>query len=509
MATEQRAGFRLPWTSDQRPQADEAAAEATSRGYEDMTAPGDSPNEAADRETEAPRNEEHDPLAATSVVELTTMTAAPDAVADPSTERETVPVETSTGPGTTVVTKRPSRFLADLTKAMQAAAESARSQTLGQFQADAKAFIEEIHSRSAGQASELRKRTDDDIAAIREWSKAEIARIRDLTEQRITGRKAELETELEQHAATIEHRIDEIQRQVATFEHDMDGFFERLLAEPDPTRFAALAENLPEAPPFALDSEPTVVAGPETSDGPDELVGDGATVGEDAGDAPAAGQSDVDAESTLAAIQAAVEAAAHAELDAGRAEAAAERAEAAAEATTTGDGSAHDENPEGGPVEHAPGDDEPETDPRIVALSGADFDAAEAEAAAAASDDETQAMDEDALTARLGRLVPDRGQAADGHAPGTGSTATTQVVVVGLVSVASIASFKRHLGRTVGVRSVGVSSGPDGEFVFSATHDADVSLREVVPTLPGFHARVTNSGDGIVNVTARDPESES
>ena len=47
---------------------------------------------------------------------------------------------------------------------------------------------------------------------------------------------------------------------------------------------------------------------------------------------------------------------------------------------------------------------------------------------------------------------------------------TTQVVVVGLVSVATIASFKRHLGRATGVQSVGVSSGPDGEFVFAVAH---------------------------------------
>ena len=80
--------------------------------------------------------------------------------------------------------------------------------------------------------------------------------------------------------------------------------------------------------------------------------------------------------------------------------------------------------------------------------------------------------------------------------------------MVGLVSVASIASFKRHLGRATGVQSVGVSSGPDGEFVFAVAHGADVSLRDMIPSLPGFQARVTNSGDGVINVTARDPESE-
>jgi hypothetical protein len=80
--------------------------------------------------------------------------------------------------------------------------------------------------------------------------------------------------------------------------------------------------------------------------------------------------------------------------------------------------------------------------------------------------------------------------------------------VTGLVSVASIASFKRHIGRIAGVQSVGVSSGPDGEFVFKVAHGSDVVLSDVIPSLPGFEARVTGTADGVVNVSARDPESE-
>ena len=64
------------------------------------------------------------------------------------------------------------------------------------------------------------------------------------------------------------------------------------------------------------------------------------------------------------------------------------------------------------------------------------------------------------------------------------------------------------LGRIPGVQSVGVSSGPDGEFVFAVNHADDVSLKDVVPTVPGFQARVTQDGDGVVNVTAHDPESD-
>ena len=50
--------------------------------------------------------------------------------------------------------------------------------------------------------------------------------------------------------------------------------------------------------------------------------------------------------------------------------------------------------------------------------------------------------------------------------------------------------------------------GPSGEFVFNVTHRPDVSFRDAVPTMPGFAARVTNTADGVVHVTARDPEAE-
>jgi hypothetical protein len=81
-------------------------------------------------------------------------------------------------------------------------------------------------------------------------------------------------------------------------------------------------------------------------------------------------------------------------------------------------------------------------------------------------------------------------------------------VVTGLVSVASIAGFKRHLSRVPGVESVGVSSGPDGEFVFTVGHEPSLELEGAVTTLPGFAARVTGSSDGELTVAAHDPESE-
>jgi hypothetical protein len=56
------------------------------------------------------------------------------------------------------------------------------------------------------------------------------------------------------------------------------------------------------------------------------------------------------------------------------------------------------------------------------------------------------------------------------------------------------------------VTHVGVSSGPDAEFVFTVTHDPATALRDLIPTLPGFAARIANSGDGVIQVSAQDPQ---
>jgi hypothetical protein len=384
------------------------------------------------------------------------------------------PAESSTRgrSSSTDTTRRPNTFLADLTRAMHTAAEAARATTISQYQADAKAFIEQIHGSSSSDVTEFRQQADDDIAAIRDWSKAEIARIREETEKRISARKAQLDDDLEGHAAYIERQIERVQGRITAFEGEMGQFFERLLGEQDPTKFAALAQNLPEPPPF--DSpEPTrsranvtkATQEPHASDEAQATYGPQAT--EDAGEQ--VGEVS-EAEGAAAALAARFESGS----DTGESDFAAAEAEAAAAAAT---GEAAEEG------ENADGDDIP-------------------------------VMADDALAARLAGLIPVRPEGegpADGlgHASETKEPAKrTQLVVVGLVSVASIASFKRHLGRVEGVSSVGVSSGPDGEFLFTVGHQESVSLRDAVQGLPGFQARITNEGEGVLNVSAHDPESD-
>jgi hypothetical protein len=380
--TDARTGFRLPWTGDQ--QSEDDAADDRSSGA------------AA---TQAPHRAEAERMP-------TAATRAPSA---------------GTGTPAARPAGKPSKFLADLGRAMQSAAEAARSESTARLEADAKAWIEEIHARSTDGATDLRRRADDDVAAIREWSKAETARIRAETDTRIADRKLRLESEIDEHAAHIRRRVEAVQGRVTQFQQEMADFFERLLAEDNPSRFASMAESLPEAPGFE----------------------------------------DIDADVPTAAA-AGVEPAGEPEPGA---------VVAAADATA---------------------------DPP-------DFAAAEAEALAGAAEDdiEVPALSDEELAARLASVAP------VGDAPARSAYRTTQVVVTGLVSVASIAGFKRHLGRLAEVHSVAVSSGPDGEFIFTVTHDEAASLREAIPALPGFSATVTGGDDDVIEVVARDQQPES
>lgn len=213
MATETRPGFRLPWAA--------GTGEA-----EDPTAMGD-PSVA--EETQEP--------------DMIETTAMPDTSArsEPPTE-----FDSATPPA-----RRATKFMADLSRAMQAAAETARGETMGRFEVEAKGVVEAIHATATNEAADLRRRADDDVAGIREWSKAEIARIREETETRIAARKTGLDGEMEQHAATVEARVERVQAVVAAFETQMSAFFERLNAEEDPTRIATMAETMPDPPSLA------------------------------------------------------------------------------------------------------------------------------------------------------------------------------------------------------------------------------------------------------------------
>jgi len=399
----------------------------------------------------------------------------------------------------------PSRFLADLVRAMRSTAEENRTSLVDGLRTEGKTSVEQIHARSAEEVDGLRRVAEQDVAGIKDWSKTEIARLRTETEERITERRQELELSLEGHAALIEREIEHVQARIAEYEAEMDAFFVRLEEVEDPSEFASVAAEMPEPPSLeeasaaaraaALDDlirETTAARVPPAAP---EAVAE--PLGESIADAPVVETEAVDeteaVEPPVVALEATV-AVAEDEVVTEPAEVVGEHLETVPEPIAAiVEPSEADASERSTPTTESRSDG---TDPRLTAL-GLTADAPEAEAPA--SEPGIDAMSEATIAARLGDASVN-GQSAP--------ESTTSVVVVGLVSVASVAAFKRTLGKVAGVRSVGVSSGPEGEFVFKTTHDADVTLKDVVPTLPGFGARVVAAGDGVVNVSARDPESE-
>lgn len=295
--------------------------------------------------------------------------------------------------------RQPNRFLADLTQAMRATAESARQATIDQCHADAKAYTEKLHARTDDEAASLRKAAEADVSAIRDWSKAEVERIRVETEQRIARRRELLEQELQEYNSAIELEIGRVEKRISAFEGEVAGFFQNLLNEADPTIFASMAAQMPDPPSF---EEPE-------------------------------------------------------------------------QAPLSTDLRARREEIMRQPETEAP---TPLPEPTMP---------------------EAPAPEEEETPKRA---------ASEKSSKTSGATESTQVVVVGLVSVASIAQFKRQLGRLPGVKNVGVSSGPDGEFIFTVGHSAETALNSLIPTLPAFQARVVNEREGVLNVSAHDPEAE-
>jgi hypothetical protein len=379
--------------------------------------------EAADVDELAPLAADDAPLAHGELTPLASVDAAPtyDDVPpvgdDAPAAADDAPLATDDAPRPVERTRRDNPLVAGLVRAMRDAAEVARHESLAKLGEEARAKIEAIQAASAEDDAGIKQQADEDITTIQEWSKAEMARIKDETDGRIADRRRQLELEVEDHAASVEHRIERVNAAVAAFEAKMEAFFENLLAEDDPARLATYAEQLPEPP--ELDA-----------DAPDSWTPEGTLAPDDAAAAEAAALSDL-------------------------------------------------------------GDDDA-TD------LGADDQADRTWAGLPTSTETDNVMADDDVVRRLATFT---GPAAD-----DADTETSHLSVVGLVSVASIAGFKRALGRAPGVHGVTVASGPSGDFVFTVQHAGSVDLRAIVPELDGFAATITSDADGVLTVNANEPE---
>src|SRR6478609_6522406 len=145
---ESRPAFRLPWTADRTDSDQPIDGASTGASVDDS--PSEAPNETP---SDGPISEEGE---------------APSMI------------DTTAGPAT----RRPTKFMADLSRAMQTAAEVSRDETMARLSADVKTVVE--------------------------WSKAEIARIRDEAEARVATRKVALDGEMDAHAKVVEARVEQV-----------------------------------------------------------------------------------------------------------------------------------------------------------------------------------------------------------------------------------------------------------------------------------------------------------
>jgi hypothetical protein len=407
-STETRPSFRLPWST--------SSTESDEREERPVESAED-PTEGSVESGEMQSYEE---------------TGTPDMIA---TAAPPAPPARSEQP--VAAPRRATKFMTELSHAMQAAAEHSRNETMERFQAEAKAVVEEIHASATSEVADLRRKADDDVATIREWSKAEIARIREETEARVAARKSGLDSEMDAHAAAVEARAERVTSVVATFETQMSAFFERLNADEDPTRIATMAEAMPD-PPSLEAVAASIVAAPSASPEP------------------------VD---TLPAAETAADAEPVAEPDAA-----------------------------------------PSAEPGLEPEPEIDFAAAEAEALSFDADLNGLADEDDveSETQAASAESTDTPAAPPSFEATPGDQVTTKVVVAGLVSVASIANFKRSLARISGVWSIGVSSGPNGEFVFTVNHDGGLALPREIEAIGAFQSQITGESNGEIQVSAHD-----
>ena len=522
-SSDNRPAFRLPWQSGHAseteaqsatgtavvdspawPSHDLARRQSRGSGAARTTEPGEATAEpATDAGADATAS------AATTEPETQAMTgeavadaalampeegATAESAAETPVEQRAPMTETLTRPAREssldVPARRPTKFMLDLTRAMRQAADEARQSALAQFRGDVERHTTDAQAACEAAAAEARRRADEDITALAEWETAEIERIRRETEEGSTARHARLETEVADQVARLAEEAARVHARVDTFEAEMDAFFEHLLREEDPGRFAGLAEQLPEAPAFDPWTPETMTWTPvtvtaEAGTDASTAMADGAASPESGADARAMGTA---ARETAAGMT-------------------------AEDAAADGSNSATATDESGSPAETAtPAGLVGDPDAGMPPMLPNDFAAAEAEAADWVTVDERAAAAAAEASVATGAASKADADPSTPWPPASAPVAAattavrTQVAVVGLVSVASIATFKRLLARAPGVHGVQVTSGPDGEFLFTATHDSTLDVAAAVGGIQGFEVEVMESGPGIVMARAVDPE---
>ena len=139
-------------------------------------------------------------------------------------------------------------FLAELTRAMQAAAERQREEIATVIDDDAAGQVEIARKRGAAEAGELRRAAERDVDGIQAWAAEETERIRREATQRTDKRRKELEAHLTKHESIIDSEVVGVGVAVKDYRSTLDDFFDQLRGADNPSELARLAGSLPPPP---------------------------------------------------------------------------------------------------------------------------------------------------------------------------------------------------------------------------------------------------------------------
>lgn len=138
-----------------------------------------------------------------------------------------------------------SDFLAELVRAMQAAAGLERARIGEDIQRRRQKQIDEVQARKASEADKMRELAAEDMQAIDAWVEVETARIQLERERRATAVREDLETSLAEHGSKIDREIETHERAISIYRAQVEAFFDSLDGETDPILIAQKAASRP------------------------------------------------------------------------------------------------------------------------------------------------------------------------------------------------------------------------------------------------------------------------
>jgi hypothetical protein len=272
-SNQRRPGFRLPWSTEE--EAAQAASQAEAEGTPSPEAPESSENGAQaatgvdaassaavpaeggseDSELEAPATTSAEttdsPPSASASAPAPTPEPSPT-VEEPQATRPAAVAESAPAQGETSA-----GFMRDLVEAMRRVAEETRQAGLSDLREKSEEHVRKLEADSERHREELRARAEADIAGVAAWASSEEERIKNEAEQRVVGRRAQLDQQLAAEASRADAEAKALRDRVTAYEGELDAYHAQLSDIADPAAFAAAAKRMPSPPQLAGSPAPT------------------------------------------------------------------------------------------------------------------------------------------------------------------------------------------------------------------------------------------------------------